>query len=320
LLYAGKIRQIYKYIYRKNVKILYIWIYQQRLKKKFFFNFSETIRNNNININFKLFKQLISIHNSKYYKPLNNEQLGHYLAGLIDGKGNFDKNGNLIITYENQDIKAAYWLKSQIGYGRVLKNPNKGYKYVLSHPKGLLLVIELINNKLRTINIYNQIKNNILIKKMKNDLNLNLNQSIDFCNHWLSGFIDSIGIFTINKINKEIILKLQITQKNENILNDIKYFLCNINNKELKNSKDNNNSGCFINKQKDQNNYYLEITSLSINKNIITYLDQYPLISNKYINYLNYRKVYILIQNKQHLTINGISKIKKYIKKNQKIN
>ena len=47
----------------------------------------------------------------KHIKPLNDEQLGHYLAGLIDGDGHFSKIGQLIIVFISKDAFWAYYLK-----------------------------------------------------------------------------------------------------------------------------------------------------------------------------------------------------------------
>lgn len=326
LLYAKKTSLVYKYLLINiinNVKTLYIWVYLQKINNNLLlllFKFSEIIRNNNIN--FILFKQEISIKISNYYKPLNDEQLGYYLAGLIDGDGHFDnQKGNLIIAYAYNDLKSALWLKSQLGYGTVSKIKNKNaYKLVISHSMGIFYVLKLINNKLRTLSKYNQIVNHVLINNQKvkslfysEFKEFKINKSLDFCNHWLSGFIDSDGSFQIKIINRktknkpEIRLKLQISQKNIEILNDIKYFLSNIHNPELLSFD--NLIGCYIGKRNDIVSYYLETTSFNINKNVILYLDNFPLISSKYINYLYFRKVYLLIQNKDHLTLKGINEI-----------
>lgn len=285
----------------------------------------------------------ISIHVPSKHKPLNENYLGYYLAGLIDGDGNFsNQKGYLTITYNIKDKSAAYWLKSQIGYGSISKFKNKNaIKYIISHPDGLLRVLELINNKIKTNNKYYQIINYLLnnnklvnykfYNKYDKFLKGNLN---DFNNPWLSGFIDANGYFQINIINPpsgghikspinnfsnkpEIRLKLQIVQKEIDILNYIKLFLCNNppsgghNNNSINNIK--NLKGCYIGERKHNNDtisYYLETTSFEKSKNIIMYLDKYSLISYKYLNYLYFRKVYIIIQNKEYLTIEGINKIK----------
>ena len=44
---------------------------------------------------------------------------------------------------------------------------------------------------------------------------------------------------------------------------------------------------------------------------MINYFDQYHLLSSKHLNYLKWRKAYILIQNKEHLTESGLEQITK---------
>ncbi|GGQ39304.1 hypothetical protein GCM10010275_72640 [Streptomyces litmocidini] len=79
-----------------------------------------------------------------------------------------------------------------------------------------------------------------------------------------------------------------------------------------------NIKGCYIGKRNHENNiisYYIETTSFKTFKNVINYLDRYPLIGYKYLNYIYIRKAYILIENKEHLTLEGIEKINKYKEK-----
>jgi hypothetical protein len=110
----------------------------------------------------------ISIHNSKHLKPLNDNQFGHYLAGLIDGDGHFSSKQQLVIVFSSSDLSLAYYLKLRIGYGQIRKVKNKNaYLLIISNKDGLIKVINLINCKLRTLNKYNQVINNILILKIK---------------------------------------------------------------------------------------------------------------------------------------------------------
>jgi len=44
---------------------------------------------------------------------------------------------------------------------------------------------------------------------------------------------------------------------------------------------------------------------------VIIYFDHYHLLSTKHINFLKWRKAYVLIQNKDHLIEPGLTKIKK---------
>lgn len=69
--------------------------------------------------------KLISDHVPKHLKPLNNEQLGYYLAGLIDGDGHFSKALQLVIAFSSSDAFLAYNLKEKLGYGNVKKVKDK---------------------------------------------------------------------------------------------------------------------------------------------------------------------------------------------------
>ena len=50
-------------------------------------------------------------------------------------------------------------------------------------------------------------------------------------------------------------------------------------------------------------------TSFGSAKKIIRYFDKFHLQSRKYISYLKWRKIYLLIQDKEHITEKGINKI-----------
>ena len=262
---------------------------------------SETLRNE---IVFKTENiKLISVHNSTHLKPLNNEQFGHYLAGLIDGNGHFNSKQQLIIVFNSADISLAYYIKKNLGQGNVRKIKDKNaYIYVISNKNGIIKVINLINGKLRTINKYNQVINNIFTHSdyitLKENLYFKYNSTNDLQNHWIAGFSDAdasfqIKIINLNQISKpEIKLNYQIDQKNNDLLILIKDFF-----------------GGNISYRKSQNTYYYESTNLGSAKKVINYFDKFHLQSSKYINFFKWRKAYILIQKKEHLTDLGIKKI-----------
>jgi hypothetical protein len=222
--------------------------------------------------------KIISIHNSKHLKPLNDNQFGHYLAGLIDGSGDFNNKQQLVIVFNSSEISLAYYIKLRIGYGQIKKVKNNNtYLFIISNIDGLIKVITLINCKLRTLNKYNQVLNNILnhhlFIQIKEKIEFNLNCNNDFYNHWLAGFSDAIANFQIkidNKPNKnksEIRLNYQIDQQNKDILILIKdFFGGNI---------------CY-----SQDIYFYDSTSFGSANKLIKYFDVYHLQSNKHINYL----------------------------------
>ena len=170
---------------------------------------------------------------------------------------------------------------------------------VVSKGESIRRVIELINGKIRSDNKFNQINNNILSNPRFKDLPLiSKNKDSNLNNHWLAGFSDADASFQIKLISKnkrtEARLNYQIDQKENTLLILIKNFL-----------------GGNLGYRKSQDTYYYGSTSFGSAVKVINYFDQYPLLSSKHLNYLKWRKAYILIQNKEHLTESGLEQITK---------
>jgi hypothetical protein len=295
LLYAGNTSlSSFKYsFFIDTVKKLKQW---SQSAGNTFSGTSETIRNNTEHI------KNISIHLSTHLKPLNDEQFGHYLAGLIDGDGHFSSQQQLIIVFSSPDVKLAYYIKKTIGFGHVRKIKDKNaYLYIISNKDGILKVLHLINNKLRTINKYNQVTNILKDSKYSDEsIKFGMNNTKDFNNHWIAGFSDADASFQIKIINREerlkpeIRLNFQIDQKDNDLLLLIKEIF-----------------GGNIGYRNSQDTYYYGSTSFGSAKKVVNYFDIYHLQSSKYLNYLKWRKIYIMIQKKEHLTEIGVDKIQK---------
>lgn len=240
----------------------------------------------------------ISIHR-KYSKPLKDEEIGHYLAGLIDGEGHWSSACQLVIKFNRNDKKLAYWVKEKIGYGQVYFIKDKEVvNLIISKKEGISRVIRLVNGKMRLESKLKEIEKNILSNKERfselNSIKLELNCSESLVNHWLAGYTDAEGSFQIKVRKKEVRLNYQIDKKTKEILVKIKEFL-----------------GGNIGLRKDQEKYDYGSTSYGSARKVIKYFEEYNLMSSKYINYLKFRKVYIMIQKKEHLTEKGLEKIKK---------
>jgi hypothetical protein len=154
------------------------------------FRTSETLRNEIIvceNIVDTGIIKPISVHVPTHMRPINDIQLGHYLAGLIDGDGHFSKKQQLVIAFNSLDTYLAYYLKKQIGYGSVQKVKDKNaVLLVVSAIKGIERVINLINGKLRSQNKLDQVSSNILnhpnFSNISKITNFTLNTSKDLKN------------------------------------------------------------------------------------------------------------------------------------------
>ena len=301
MLYAGITSILsFKYpILKDKVKKLKQWSKSAGNKFNIKFGTSETLRNETA-VNLENVKA-ISVHVPKHLKPLNDEQFGHYLAGLIDGDGHFNSKQQLVIVFNALDVSLAYYIKEKVGFGSVKKVKDKNaFLLIIAAKEGLKKVITLINGKIRTDNKLNQITNNILnhnnFYEFSKTINLKLNLDKDLRNHWLAGFSDADASFQIKIINRdkrvEIRLNYQIDQKKNTLLLLIKDFL-----------------GGNIGYRKSQDTYYYGSTSFGSAKNVINYFDYYHLLSSKHVNYLKWRKAYIIIQNRDHLNKDGIEKI-----------
>lgn len=321
LLYAG-IASLYNSKYSINndiVKKLELRSQSAGNISKFESGTSETLRNG-IVINTEHIKE-ISDHVPKHIKPLNNEQLGHYLAGLIDGDGHFSKIQQLVIVFSHSDAFLAYYIKEKLGYGKVKKVKDKNaYLLVVSNKQGIINVLNLVNGKLRAKHRFDQVTNNILSNSnYKLDGNFTMNISDNFDNHWLAGFSDADASFQVKTIERvtrskpslsshpkairsmkegcsaaEIRLHYQVDQESDLILKMIQSYL-----------------GGNIGYRKTQDTYYYGSTSFGSARKVIHYFDKFHLQSRKHISYLRWRKVYHLIQNREHLTEKGLAKIMK---------
>ena len=268
---------------------------------------SETLRNGTV-VNIENVKQ-ISIHVPRHLKPVSEDQFGHYLAGLIEGDGHFSSQQQLVIVFHSLDASLAYYIKKRLGFGNIKKVKDKNaFILVLAARKGLEKVMNLINGKIRTESKFNQINKNILnhdsYVEFRKTISFKLNLNEDLKNHWLAGFSDADASFQIKVLNRplnyvsresnkvEVRLNFQIDQKKESILLLIKNFL-----------------GGNIGHRKSQDTYYYGSTSFGSAKNVVNYFDSFHLLSSKHINYLKWRKAYLIIQNKDHLNKDGLNKI-----------
>jgi hypothetical protein len=246
----------------------------------------------------------ISDHLKKHIKPESDEDFGYYLAGLIEGDGYFG-DIRLEIAFHSDDISSAYYIKKRIGYGSVLFLKNKNsVRYVLRHSVGLKIVLSLINGK-----FLGQDKIDQIIKhKYSEKYNISILPKANFDlseNHWLAGFSDadaSFGIF-INKSHSHssgynITLPFRIKQQNPALLILIK--------KQFGGNVYQFNDGMFS----------YSSTSFKIAYIFSNYFDKYHLLnSSKWINFIKWRKAYRIVQRKEHLTLDGLAKIRK-IKEN----
>jgi hypothetical protein len=131
-----------------------------------------------------LTKNRISEHVPRHVKPhitVNGiSDFGHYLAGLIEGDGHFSVQGQLVISFHENDSSLAYYIKSVLGHGSVanVKNKRAILLRITSRP-GILTVLSYISGKMKTEAKVDQVIRNILPSypdfPFSSELNLDFN-------------------------------------------------------------------------------------------------------------------------------------------------
>jgi LAGLIDADG endonuclease/Cytochrome C and Quinol oxidase polypeptide I len=275
----------------------------------------------------------------------NVNQLGPYLAGLIEGDGTFavhDPNSTIkkyrpmiIVVFKKSDLLLANYLCDLTQCGKVYIKSERGYVlWQINDIVSVFKIICIINGYMRTPKheaLQRSISwfNNYIIKNKDSNLpstigilsniySINckpLDESIINSNAWLSGFTDADGNFSLN-IHK---------RKNKNSTRVQPYFAieirqsyhrCNI--KNLKQGKESSNT---LNNLDLQNSYYFimsklasylnvnlysrnriindkvfsSFTVMATNQNsldaVISYFNKFPLLSSKYLDYLDWLKI-----------------------------
>lgn len=248
-----------------------------------------------------------------------NSKFGYYLAGLFEGDGYITiNNKNKVIfgiTFNIKDKPLAQMILKIIGIGHICKRNTNSVELRFTSKISLQKILFLLNGKLRTPKIHqfyrliDWVNKNYFHDNIKNKIiKLPLDTSSLIDNPWLTGLIDADGCFYIRHSLKQIICKFSLEQRMiypktlesyEHILNSI----CLTFNIKLK----------IRNRINYKNSYYIiQIENQDSIKLLISYLDNYSLLSSKYLDYLNWKKAFSLIINKVHFTDEGREKILLY--------
>jgi LAGLIDADG endonuclease len=260
---------------------------------------SETGRGKLINLNTCRMYSHVSIHRPSPQLPRGDTEFGFFLAGLIDSDGHFSKIPQLVISFHQNDIRLAYFIKASLGYGTVRKEKKKAaYRYILAHQAGLMKVAMLVHNKLchkDKIRQYNE----RLISKLATASQCNSvaeRGAATVHPFWLAGFIAGDGSFQIkfvsakNRSRPEVRLMIQIDQKDESILRSLYLQF-----------------GGYLGYRKSQDTFYYSSVSFSNAAKLINYIDRAHLVGIKMTQYILWRRAFLIIQDGKHLTSHGLS-------------
>jgi hypothetical protein len=270
--------------------------------------------NYTLNIAKAISKEEIKLVLDSYSKEINNlnfskDQLGYYLAGLLEGDGSISLpaignttlnrvlNPRIVLTSHINNIGLYAFLQSQLGgIGRFQLSNKNTIRYIIGDIKGIKLVINLIHGKLRTPKnkTFNKLIDFINIKYSLNIQESILDKSNLADNSWFTGFTEADGYFGVKiveakpksdtrkrSVSTSINLIFKLDQRTWDkptsssmlsIMEKIaKFLMCNI---------------LTYTKKRNTTQELAELLSVSVTrleklKPIVDYFNQYPLLGLK---------------------------------------
>jgi len=263
-----------------------------------------------------------SIHTDSNSKNLKKSLFSYYFTGLIEGDGTIitpktlrSPKGKLNypciqIVFNLKDLPLALLIQKELGVGSLSRKKGvNAYILTINSYEGILLIITLINGKMRTPKIYSL---NALIDFLNETKGMSIekypisNEPLG-SNPWLSGFIEADASFqvrtTLSGKYPKFECKLEISQRrvdhkgydNLEFLNYIAEFL------ETEVKK--------IRSDKPKPEYRVRTTNLKGNINAKNYLLKFPLFGTKHLDSLDWMKVVDMFERKEHNTDEGKEKI-----------
>lgn len=241
--------------------------------------------------------------NKALFVDSSNTQFSYYIAGLIEGDGTIHvpksersskeklNYPSIQIVFHLKDLPLALLIQKELGHGSISRKKGlNAYIYTVNNIQGVLLLINLLNGKMKTnkifalhrlIDWYNQYRGTSIEKK-------GFNTDAILSNAWLSGFIDSDGHFSLRSTESgkypKIECKFELSQKQKEGNKDNLFFL-----EEIAVSLDSVVKPFRIESNNPQ--YRIRTTNLKANLAVIDYLTQYPLFGSKFLDYKDWAKV-----------------------------
>jgi hypothetical protein len=232
-----------------------------------------------------------------------NNKFKWWFIGFTEGDGSFivNKDGYLEfkITQSSVDAQILFYIKKELGFGSVSIQDkiNKTHHYRVRDKKNIFKLIQIFNGNIVTkyklnqfkvwVNAFNKVyKTNIQFTEDKSELTLD--------NAWLSGFTDAEGCFTSCT---------SVSKSTGQFITTVRYVISQKDDIEFSKDLADKING-YITYVKSYNGYNTVVNFSKLNK-IIFYLKNYPLKTKKLISYKRWLKIFELVKNKKHLTIEG---------------
>lgn len=267
---------------------------------------------------------LRSINTDNHSKNFNKSLFSYYFTGLVEGDGTIitpktlrTPKGKLNypsiqIVFHLKDLPLALLVQKELGVGSLSRKKGvNAYILTINSYEGILLVISLINGKMRTPKLYslnalidflNETKGTCIKKYSVSTEPLDSNP-------WLSGFIEADASFqvrtTLSGKYPKVECKLEISQRRQDHKGydnlDFLTYIAEFLETEVKK----------IRSDAPKPEYRVRTTNLKGNIIAKNYLLQFPLFGTKHLDSLDWMEVVDMFDRKEHNTEEGKKKIVK---------
>ena len=232
--------------------------------------------------------------------------------------GDRGSKSNLIIKFVKEQRVDGSWYKIVANF--IFKVYSNGFWKKLSSQNPILANNNYINRNSLSLNLQSRlVKNSRFLNKKLNYSTLSKNNTT--LGNWIAGFVDAEGCFRISiiknknyKDNPWISSLYDITKKNKPFktipLSVRLYFQIGLHLKDksiLELIKSELGVGKIYSFRADS--VELQVSSFKDVGAIINFFEKYPLITQKWTDYLLFKEAYELMLNKEHLTIEGLLKL-----------
>lgn len=262
-------------------------------------------------------------------------ELGYYLAGLLEGDGHISipalgnstlnrvLNPRIIFTSHINNLPLYAYIQSKLnGAGRFQKVNDTVVRYIIGDIKSINLIVDLIYGKLRTPK---NVTYNKLIEFMKNKSGRSREKSkLDISslssNSWLAGFSEADANFYIkiieakgksdtrkrscSAVSQNISLVFRLDQRafdkpTQSSMLPVMKEIAEFFSVDLKTYTTNSVEVLSV-----------SVTSLSKLSTVVNYFSTYSMLGIKHSDYLDWETAYKMFLFKEHLTETGIEKIR----------
>ena len=218
----------------------------------------------------------------------------------------------IILIFNSRDKGFAKSIRTRLGFGLVRNDKSKNSVILkISRRENLLTLGKLILNKLKDPVKIAQF-NVRIIPTLQQLEKTSIDTTINFNTPWFAGFVNALsasGAFcaggtygAIGIYQNEIRLVLKIDQKSDILLRQIK-----------------DHFGGYLGYTLDNNTHYYQSIGFKDMFKILKYFDRFtPKNNSMCLQYVIMRKVYLMVENKLHLTKDGMKKIQNFKKKLEK--